>query len=429
MAMFVDIEKPISPEAPCGPDPDLDLEIQNFLAVAEGLLPMSYREFNRKSFDAKPSLKRLEELLAKSRDIRFLVLMAKFHILSDDLKGFAGCIASMRVLATAQWDHYHPGETAGGNPLRAAYLKSLDDLPTSVLPLQNATLINDKRLGAVSMRTLMVADRKLPARAEEAVHDASTIKDSFMRFEPIDSLVSLRALIIGISGDLDAIRQLFIVKAGYDIAPQFDGLPENAKAIGAYLADVINERVPSAEADADSLGAETSGEEGASSAASQADASAPADLRSFKEASNALEAILGYYAVSEPSSPARLLIKQAHQLVGKSFVEAMRVLAPSMADAATVKIGGEAPFALDFSQLSALVGEDQPMPGSEEEEARNFTASSRAEATSLMRKAEQFYRVAEPSSPIPLLVERARNFVAKDFTSLLKEMAKKDDNT
>ena len=62
------------------------------------------------------------------------------------------------------------------------------------------------------------------------------------------------------------------------------------------------------------------------------------------------------------------------------------------------------------------------------DEARTYSAATRTEASALMRKVEQFYRTTEPSSPIPLLVERARNFVAKDFASLLKEMAKKDEN-
>ncbi len=423
--MIVDIEKPISAEAPCGPDPELDPEIQNFLAVAEGLLPMSYRDFNRKSFDAKPTLARLEELIAGSRDIRFLVLMAKFHILSDNLAGFAGSIGAMEVLSAAQWDYFHPGEAAGGNPLRSAYLKSLDDLPTSVLPLQNATLINDKRLGALSLRNIMVADGKLPPRAEETAHDSGTIRDAFMRFEPIENLTHLRAMVEGIGSSLDALRTQFVAKAGYDAAPQFDALPESAKTISSYLTEVLNHRMPPEGGTTDSLGDGTDNESGEFAGSKS---QAAADIRSFKEASNALEAILGYYASREPSSPARLLVKQAHQLVGKSFVEAMRVLAPQAAESTSVRMGGESPFLLDFGQLSALADDgDQSSGDMEGEEARSYAAATRGDATVLMRKVEQFYKIAEPSSPIPVLVERARNFVAKDFTSLLKEMARKDD--
>ncbi len=149
-------------------------------------------------------------------------------------------------------------------------------------------------------------------------------------------------------------------------------------------------------------------------------------LNSVTEASNALESVLAYYSVSEPSSPARLLIKQAHQLVGKSFVEAMRVLAPGLTESTNIKIGGDALFTLDFSQLSSLA-EDGGDASNNEGDARSFSAVTRAEASQLMRSVEQFYRRTEPSSPIPLLVEKARTFAAKDFTSLLKEMVKRDD--
>ena len=48
MLSFATISHPVSEDSPCGPDPELDPEILNFLAVAEGQLPATYREFNRK---------------------------------------------------------------------------------------------------------------------------------------------------------------------------------------------------------------------------------------------------------------------------------------------------------------------------------------------------------------------------------------------
>jgi type VI secretion system protein ImpA len=425
MAIFADLEKDISTELPCGPDPDLDPEVQNFLQVAEGQLPASYREFNKKSFDARPVLEKLQALAKKSHDLRFLVLAAKYFILSDNLKDFVHCVQQMQVLLTAHWDTCHPAEAAGGNPLRAAFLKSLDDLPTSVLPLQNALLINDKRLGIVTMRTILVADKKLPPRAEEAVVDSDAMRDAFMRFEPMQHLIDLQAGLGELVATLQGIRQLFIDKADYETAPQFDQLPEAATAIKTYLSDILRARAPEVpvETAQDAAAAEDGGEADAGASAS---GSAAGAIVSVSEASRALDAILAYYAANEPSSPARLLVKQAHQLVGKSFIEAMRILAPAMAEEARIKIGGPTPFALDFNQLSSLLGESGETPGGEGE-VRSFEARTRAEASALMRSVEVFYKANEPSSPIPLLVERARNFVAKDFTALLREMAKPDE--
>ena len=105
----------------------------------------------------------------------------------------------------------------------------------------------------------------------------------------------------------------------------------------------------------------------------------------------------------------------------------MKILAPGMTEKAKIQIGGDAPFALNFAQLSALAADEAKPAAGGETEARAHTAATRAEASALMRKVEHFYKITEPSSPIPLLVERARNLVAKDFTEMLKEMAKKDE--
>ncbi len=423
MAVYAGVEDQISAEAPCGPDPDVDPEAQNFLTVVEGQLPASYRTFNRKAFEARQTLSSLRDYLNKSRDLRYLILAAKYHILSDDLPGFVDAVAASNALLSAQWDHCHPTEAAGGAVLRSAFLKSLDDLPTVVLPLQAATLINDKRLGALSMRSILVGEKKLPARDGETVADPSGIKDAFLRFEPLQQLVDLQASLQTVLASLESVRQLFIDKSDHQTAPQFDQLPELVRSIHAYVGDIIATREPSL-AQAEPGGEEEGRDENVPSVASPSSGSL--DVASVKEASNALAAVLVYYARQEPSSLARLLIKQAHQLVGKSFVEVMKILAPGLVEKAKIQIGGTAPFALNFAQLSALAA-DEGKPAEGEAEARSYTVATRAEATALMRQVEMFYNNIEPSSPIPMLIERARNLVAKDFNALLTEISRKDE--
>ena len=424
MAVYAGIEKEISADTPCGPDPDADSDAQNFLTVAEGQLPASYRSFNRKSFESKQTLADLRIHLEKSRDLRYLILAAKYHILSDDLSGFADAVAATNALLMAQWDYCHPTEAAGGAELRSAFLKSLDDLPTVVLPLQSATLINDKRLGALSMRSVLVGEGKLPPREGESATEASGIKDAFLRFEPLQHLVDLTVHLDSILISLESLRQLFIDKAGHEAAPQFEQLPDLVRTIRTYVGGIVTTREPGL-APAQPVEAEN-GQEGAEIAAAPLAPLAPSDVASVKEASNALAAILTYYAGKEPSSPARLLLKQAHQLVGKSFVEVMKILAPGLVEKAKIQIGGTMPFALNFAQLSALAVEEGK-PDEAEAEARIYTVATRGEATALMRQIEIFYNNIEPSSPIPMLIEKARALVAKDFNALLMEISRKDE--
>ncbi|WP_448956032.1 type VI secretion system protein TssA [Labrys neptuniae] len=426
MAVYAGIENAISADAPCGPDPDADSETLNFLGVVESQLPASYRDFNRKAFEARQALADLRSHLDTSRDLRYLTLAAKFHILSDDLSGFVDAIAATDALLTAQWEHCHPTEAAGGAYLRSAYLQSLDDLPTVVLPLQSTTLINDKRLGALSMRSILVGERKLPAREGETAIDATSVKDAFIRYEPLQQLVDLRTRMEMILASLDSLRQLFIEKAGHEAAPQFDKLSDLARSIRAYVGEIITTREPSL---APAEAAETESGPESSAPAGSAPSAAPvvlSDVGSVKEASNALAAILTYYAGKEPSSPARLLLKQAHLLVGKSFVEVMKILAPGLVDKAKIQIGGAMPFALNFAQLSALAV-DEGTPEDAQVEARSYTVSTRGEATGLMRQIEIFYNNIEPSSPIPMLIEKARALVSKDFNALLMEISRKDE--
>jgi len=418
------IADPITAEAPCGPDIDAEPEVMNFMSVAEAQLPDSYRGFDKKAFEAKPTLAKLNELLAKSRDLRILVLASKFYILSDNLSGFVDAVIAMRDLLGAQWAFCHPNEQGGGDALRSAFLATLDDLPTVVLPLQNAPLIVDKRLGSLSMRSIQVANKKIPAQPDETLGDPDTILGAFQRFEPFDDVVAVKLRLEAVKAALKDIHQFFVDKVGYEVAPGFRRLPELLDTILAFLNGIVGAR---AEAD----GAATQAPDAAQSEPGQTGnvanaASAGEELASVKEASNALEGIFAYYSATEPSSPARLLIKQAHQLVGKTFVEAMQVLAPGLSQEAKISIGGDAPFTLDFAQLSALA--DVTATDLGEAEAKIFSITTRAQATALMLSVERFYRRNEPSSPIPLLLERARTFVSKDFAGLMKEMLKQNAN-
>ena len=54
-----------------------------------------------------------------------------------------------------------------------------------------------------------------------------------------------------------------------------------------------------------------------------------------------------------------------------------------------------------------------------EDTGPRFVANSRPEAIDLMNKVLMFYRVAEPSSPVSLIIERALELSSKNFIELL----------
>jgi type VI secretion system protein ImpA len=152
-------------------------------------------------------------------------------------------------------------------------------------------------------------------------------------------------------------------------------------------------------------------------------------VASTRDVADALAAIADYFSRHEPSSPALLLVRQAEQLMGKSFLEVMRVLVPNHMEQAAVQIGKDKQiFDLPIERLSAFAEAAQPP---EEEAAaetegeaapRRLEARTRGDAIRLLEQIGTYYRIAEPSSPVPFLTDRARSFAERDFLSLLKEL-------
>ena len=51
-----------------------------------------------------------------------------------------------------------------------------------------------------------------------------------------------------------------------------------------------------------------------------------------------------------------------------------------------------------------------------------FEAKSRAEVLAILEQVGNYFRTAEPSSPIPFLTDRARDLAQRDFLSVLKAL-------
>jgi type VI secretion system protein ImpA len=132
-----------------------------------------------------------------------------------------------------------------------------------------------------------------------------------------------------------------------------------------------------------------------------------------------------------------LLVRQARQLIGKSFFEVMQILVPAHATQASIHVGGDKAFELSIEHLSNLEAGDQTdvlnasVEAGELREQPNghdsatpgkIEAHSRSDALALLEQVGIYYRAMEPSSPIPLLTSRARDLAQRDFLSLLKDL-------
>ncbi|MCU0829705.1 MAG: hypothetical protein MUE52_20585, partial [Tabrizicola sp.] len=141
------------------------------------------------------------------------------------------------------------------------------------------------------------------------------------------------------------------------------------------------------------------------------------------EARQALIACETYFQTHEPSSAALLLVRQARQLIGQPLVKALEALLPDDCAKAIVAFGPQTGFALPAQRLKSLSDDNLPVTVPEVQPiSPPPPVTSTAEATAVIRSVEDYFRAREKSSPVPLLLQRARSYMDKDFQALVDEL-------
>lgn len=431
---FAALSAAVSDAEPCGPDLDLagDADYMNFVARAEGLLPTTFfsgpegKPFDRSAIEFDIELATIWSLVVRTRDIRLLVIFAKLLILNRALPGFVNCIGLVDTLLTNRWDEVHPRGEDGDFGIRMAAIESLDDMAPVVFPLQYWALTNHRRLGPISYRSWMIATGETKPREGEEILDPAAIETAMMEAE-LSALVETRSQFRMLQSALSNIRNTCVERTGGRQAAKLERLPTLVGNILALLEGVVTKRDPAlATTGSDAAGtAETESRRTATSIPAGA-------VASTRDVADALAAIADYFGRYEPSNPALLLVRQAEQLMGKSFLEVMRILVPTHIEQAVIQIGKDQVFDLPVERLSAFAEVspapegDTPDTASEAAPPRRLEAKTRGDATRLLEQIGAYYRMAEPSSPVPFLTERARSFAERDFLSLLKELLPSD---
>jgi type VI secretion system protein ImpA len=412
---------PVSDTEPCGRDLDLagDPDYMNFVAKTESLVPTTFfsgpenKPFDRTSIDFPAEFRVLEGLLVRTRDIRLLTVLAKYSILNRDLVGFATAVRAIQQLLKDQWDEVHPRGEDGVFSIRMAAIETLDDMAPVIFPLQYAQLIRHPRIGSISYRDYMIAAKEAEAREGESTHDQATIERALMEVE-LTELVDTLGRFESLRTALADIRDVCAERAGFEQAARFERLPALVDKIRTLLNSAVIKRDPSAALDDKAPSPDGTTTEATVTVASE--------VASVDDAADALAAVAEYFSRHEPSNPALLLVQQATQLMGKSFVEVLRILMPTHVEQAAIHIGGIQTVPLPIERLSALVSDSNSDGGAFSPPTRRLEATSRVQALRLLEQVGAFYRSAEPSSPLPFLTDRARELAGRDFLSLLKHV-------
>ncbi|MGO9681319.1 MAG: ImpA family type VI secretion system protein [Beijerinckiaceae bacterium] len=431
---------PLSEVDPCGPDLDLDADgaYLNFFASAEGILPTSFfqvdamandaldggKPFDRSTVDLAGQIEAIKPLLKRTGDLRLLIMQARLLILNRDLGGFALTLAAVAEWLEKFWDAVHPRPQGGDLASRVSALAALD-LPTVVFPLQYAPLFETRRIGAVTYRAWMIAAGEVKLRAGEEKHPVTALTEAMTDADPAVLAASRKHVAI-IKMSLARIRSAFALHGS---SSGLENLPALVDKISAFVDPLASARDRAAlDAETDGTDADASKNDGA---ALKPAGAAPSSLA---QARQALAAIADYYSRLEPSSPTLPLVRQAHDLIGKSFFEVMSILVPTQVEKAAFQIGAEQIFELPIGRLPKLSEgapvAANPSPATVACQATDagppgFNVQSRSQAIALLDQVQRFFRAAEPSSPVPMLCERARALAERDFMGVLRDVLPK----
>lgn len=466
---FEAILGPVSADQPAGPDLELegDAEFMRFSAQIEGVLPESFVGFDRREANLPEHVAVAGALLKRSSDIRVLVAAAKLFILDRDLDSFASSMETLGAWIADRWEVLHP-ELLGGDPvMRMIALQSLDDNPHTVLPLQVVPLFKARRLGQVSLRSYMLAEGKAqprqsedsdePERVPTAGDLASAIKDA-----DTADVLGARKNVQRLAAALDLVESGVDEKTGNRGALRLTRLRQTVVQLVALTDRLAAEKDPTIVVAAP-VDEPSPGSPGSSGGGEPV--RAVGGVASMAEVVAALDAAESYFVRREPSSPIRMLLAQARDLVGKGFFEVLTALAPELAAQATIRPARQLALSLPMERLSQLLpqsgeatfeepafeetiadeGEAEGAPeGAEPDEAAiptsdeppqdeapeapaatkraAYVALTRQEALNLLEAAAGYLRQTEPSSPIPMIIDHARTLAGRDFMTILRDL-------
>lgn len=366
-------------------------------------------------------------LLERSRDLRLVAALAQCHSVLMKPEGFLSCVQMMRGMLDMFWDHVHPAANDGDFSFRRSMVEALDDRSRIAIPIFHFPLLTDKKIGAVTYRVWEISHKpelKMPA---EVPVQASQVSEALNAEAGRAQVAASYALFKELQSALMGIRSVFLENADFDGVPSFSITLGAVEDVIAMLEREATWLLPEAEAGNDDHAAPDPGSQSEPQPAdfqpslSVAAALPQSEVSSHGQAAAILTEIERYFCTVEPSSPALILVHQARKLLGRPLVEALEALAPSRVDKARLIVDAGSGFTLSIDRMRQLTSSAlfQPEPNMSADDFAAPAITNRDAANSAMQSIERFLAVLEPTSPVPLLLSRARSLMNKNFSGLL----------
>lgn len=441
--------------------------------------------FDRSTIDFPAAFGDLGKILKQSRDLRGFVLASKLCLLNRDIPGFAATLGLITSYLGDYWEEVHPRAEDGDFIMREVALQGLDENATIALPLQHAPIFTSKRLGPVIFRSQLIALGELRASEDEQHPDAGGIAAALKEAE-LSDLTAMLGHVTAIRDALARLRAIWGERLGADQAVTFPRLAGLVGQIITFLEAAVERRAPAQQgvvavevpggAGGTVMIAAAAIPAGACASVAEAQAALGGCLAYFRRVEPSSPAVL---LIGQAQ---RLIGKSLIEVIQIMFPEHVDKAMLEIGDDTKYQLplerlggdgydsgsedesssyddsGGYDDISDDDNSSSGddedAGAEDEPADESGESEAETsesaddwaedvqpeadaepepkrpaaaagvpaMTVANRAEAIARMKSVAAFYRHAEPSNPVPLLMDKACALAQQDFLSLLSDI-------
>ncbi len=330
--------EPIAGPTPCGEDLEYDPEWQELERLSLGKPEQQFGDtvIPAEEPDWREVAEKSEALLARSKDVRNAVLLARAQVHLNHFAGLADGLQLIHRLMSQYWDEIHPqldAEDDNDPTMRLNALAALADPQGLLRDARAAKLFQSRAHGELTVRQIELCLGKVQPRQDETPPDESQLELQ------LSAVVAENPnLPIQVSATLTAARelaQLLDEKVGSDRSPDLKSLIASLLTVDQMVGRVSDNTQEIAE-EAGSEGspsAPAAGSGGGASAASGA-------IRSREDVMKLLDKMSEYLLRTEPTNPVPLLLQRAKRIMKMNFVEVMNEIAPDGLVQAQTVVGG-----------------------------------------------------------------------------------------
>ena len=332
--------EPVDGDAPCGPNLEYDAAFLTLesLAAARPERAVGDAVKQAEEPDWRDVARQAEQLLQRTRDVRIAIHLGHAWLKSSGLSAWARSLGLVAAWLERYWDELYPRLDDGDPVERINALAALTAIEGSVGHLRDVAILSVERVGAFSLRDLRLLNGTL--KSNGATDDTSASQDTVdavLQHVEVATLLAADAAISEAIAHAQAIGRVFELRTP-GMGPDLEPLERDLRELHIFLRAQVAIRVPDALAEPAEIDPPANGDIAAQTNVMPSRGS----VRGTDDVLRMLDDICAWYARHEPSSPVPQLLRRASRMVGLSFAELLRTLAPA-----------------GLSEFQQLAGEDE----------------------------------------------------------------------